>query len=237
MELSSHSSTLILGYGGGEKATRKELLPYFHVCGAGGGEEPVRALIVGGWTGEETTTTYTIARLLASIEESLRLASGIEVTAYPIANLEARRAGVAVTDEQEKQGVRFWCGSPFRHVKALENELQRYSYDLVIVLREAAATADMEVSVWPDSEVSTTILRDALNRYASAGPAFAWAFDPDQPRFPKVFTPLPEVQKQPAELSIALPGGLDQDEQANQGISILLTLLHAARQAKAEGVL
>ncbi|HWL52371.1 MAG TPA: hypothetical protein VNQ90_08045 [Chthoniobacteraceae bacterium] len=237
MELSSHSSTLILGYGGGEKATRKELLPYFHVCGAGGGEEPVRALIVGGWSGEETTTTYAIARFLASIEERLRLVSGIEVTAYPIANLEARRAGIAVTPEQEKEGVRFWCDSPFRHVRALENELRRYSYDLVIILREAAPAADMEVNVWPDSEVSASIVRDALNRYASAGTAFSWAFDPENGPFPRIFTPLPESGNQPTEVLIALPGSRDQEEQANQGMGLLLTMLHAARQAKAEGVL
>ncbi len=237
MELSSTSSTLILGYGGGQNATRKEMLPYFHVCGAGVAGEPVRALIIGGWKGNETTSTYTIARLLASIEDSLRLVSGIEVTAYPIANLEARRAGVSLTEAQEKEGVTFWKESAFRHVKVLEHELKRYEYDLIILLREDESATDLNINLWPNTEAASVVLSDTLKRYTASGTPFHWELNPEETPFSRVFTPIPDGVRQPAEVVISLPAKGDQDDQANLGIGVLLTFLHAVRQARAEGVL
>jgi hypothetical protein len=70
------------------------MIPYFHVCGTPADKEPIRVLVIGGWVGTEIITPYAIARLLVALESRLRLATGIEITAYPVANLEAHRETV-----------------------------------------------------------------------------------------------------------------------------------------------
>jgi len=237
MELSANSSTLVLGYGRVGKAVRSEMLPYFHVCGAYAEHEPVRALIVGGWVGQETTTTYTIARLLARIEATLHLAAGIEVTAYPIANLVAYRAGRPLTDKQEAQGITLWSDSESKHIRILEHELNRYPYDVVILLREKEGAREMEIDLWAESPHQQTLFADALSRYGTAAPGVKWEINPEASGYARSFTPMPESGHQPAEITVALPGALSENEQADAGIGILLTLLHTARQARAAGAI
>ena len=91
IELASQSSSLLVGYGTPQAGVRSEMIPYFHVCGTPADKEPIRVLVIGGWVGTEIITPYAIARLLVALESRLRLATGIEITAYPVANLEAHR--------------------------------------------------------------------------------------------------------------------------------------------------
>ena len=105
IELASQSSSLVVGYGTPQAGVRSEMIPYFHVCGTPADKEPIRVLVIGGWVGTEIITPYAIARLLVALESRLRLATGIEITAYPVANLEAHRETVFLTSKQQSDGT------------------------------------------------------------------------------------------------------------------------------------
>ncbi len=237
VELSKESSTLMLGYGLGQAGIREEMIPYFHVCGTRPGQTPVHALIVGGWVGTETVTPLAIARLLAAMEARLQLTEGIEVTAYPVANLEAHRENVFLMDRQQLPDVRCWSDSPSSHVQVLEKELRRYPYDLVILLRQNPRATEPEVEAWLSTDQQKTVISDTLARYASAAPKFRWKPNPVRPTYSRTFTPMPETEKQPAEIIVALPGALSPAEQSSEALGIILSLLHAIREARQEGVL
>lgn len=237
IELSADSSTLILGYGLAQAGIREEMIPYFHVCGTKAAEAPVHALIVGGWVGTETVTTLSIARLLAAMEARLQLAEGIEVTAYPVANLDAHRAQTYLADKQELPDVRCWDDSPSTHIQVLEKELRRYPYDVVFLLRQNPRAAEPDVEAWLTTDQQKIVVTDALKRHGSAAPNFRWKSNPVRPVYKRTFTPMPESEKQPAEVIIGLPGALSPAEQSSEGIGLIFGVLHAIRQARKEGLL
>ena len=148
IELSARSSSLIVGYGAPENGGRSEMIPYFHVCGTPADKQPLRVLVIGGWVGTEVITPYAIARLLVALESRLRLAAGIEITAYPVANLEAHRQTVFLTSKQQSDGVGCWENSKCDHVQVLERELERYSYEAIFLLRQNPRALDADVEAW-----------------------------------------------------------------------------------------
>jgi len=236
-ELVLQSETLVLGYGNAQSGIREELIPYFHVCGPAANEPPVRALIVGGWVGTETVTPLAIARLLVAMEARLQLVTGVEVTAYPVANLEAHRKNVFLMDRQQLPDVQCWVGSPCSHVQVLEKELQRYAYDAVFLLRQNPRGVDANAEVWLSSDKQKIVIRDALQRYADTSPRFTWTPNPVRPTYARTFTPMPDTDHQPAEIIIGLPGARSPGEQSGEAIAIILGLLHAIREARQEGLL
>lgn len=238
MELSEQSSTLILGFGGGQQSIRQEMIPYFHVCGPSSGHEPIRALIIGGWVGTESNSSFLVARLVAAIEQQLRLVTGIEVTAYPVANVEAHRAGEFLTGKQQIEGVHLWQESACTHVRVLERELQRYDYDVVILLREKLASADLKAEIWPGTHEQSVILQDALERVSLNSAAFSYEVNPTHSAFERTLTPLPgEGGHQPAEIVIGLGAEEPENNQTDLGVDLLLSILHSLRQARLEEVL
>jgi len=237
IELAAESSTLILGYGLGQTGIREEMIPYFHVCGTKAAEAPIRALLVGGWVGTETVTPLAIARLLAAMEARLQLAEGIEVTAYPVANLEAHRQNVFLTDRQQLPDVRCWEESPISHVQVLEKELRRYPYDVVFLLRQNPRASEAEVEAWLPADEHKIVVANALKRQAEVDAGFRWKTNPVRPVYARTFTPMPETEKQPAEIIIGLPGARTANEQSGEAIALILSLLHTIRQARQEGVL
>lgn len=237
VDLSKDSSTLILGYGLGQPGSRESMVPYFHVCGTKASETPVRVLVIGGWIGTETVTALAAARLIAALESRLNLAEGIEVTAYPVANLEAHRAGVYLTAEQEAQGARCWEDSPCSHVRVIERELGRYPYDLIILLRENNRRFDCEIEAWLVEDEQKIVISDALRRYDATGFGRNWKVNPVRPTYRRTFTPMPEVERQPSEVVVALPGARTPEEQATEALGLILSLSHSVRQAKLEGLL
>jgi len=237
VELSRESSTLMLGYGLGQAGIREEMIPYFHVCGTREGETPLHALIAGGWVGTETVTPLAIARLLAAMESRLQLAEGIEVTAYPVANLEAHRRNVFLMDRQQLPDVRCWADSPSTHVQVLEKELCRYPYDVVILLRQNPRASEPELEAWLTTGQQKIVISETLVRYAEAAPKFRWKSNPVRPTYARTFTPMPETEKQPAEIIIALPGALSPDQQSDEAMGLILTLLHGIREARQKGML
>ncbi len=48
---------------------------------------------------------------------------------------------------------------------------------------------------------------------------------------------MPDVERQPAEIIIGLPGALTPEEQSSDALGLVLSLLHAARQGRLEGLL
>lgn len=236
-ELAADSSTLILGYGLAQAGIREEMIPYFHVCGTRSAAEPIHALIVGGWVGTETVTPLCIARLLAAMEARLQLAEGIEVTAYPVANLEAHRENVFLMDRQQLPDVQCWEDSVATHVQVLEKELGRYAYDVVILLRQNPRAAVPEVEAWLTTDKQKVVFSEALQRYTKVSPDLKWKPNPVRPTYKRTFTPMPETEKQPAEIIVALPGALTPAEQSGEALAIILNVLHAAREARQEGLL
>lgn len=237
IELSVESPSLILGYGGKQPLDRSEMIPYFHVCGRSGNHRTLRVLLVGGWLGNEIDSTWVIASFLTEIEQRLRLLAGIEVTAYPVINRDALREGTHLTAEQHAKSLRLWEGSDLPQVEILERELWRYDYDLAVVLRQAKLAHGFSADVWPSGGGIETVMSDALRRYAAVDNEFAWSIRPTNPRFPRVLTPVPERGNQPTEVLLSVPGAEDQGLQAKEATGLLLTVLHAARQARAEGLI
>jgi hypothetical protein len=236
-ELATQSETLVLGYGTGQAGIRKEMIPYFHVSGPPAKEAPVRALIVGGWFGTETVTPLAIARLLVAMEARLQLVTGVEVTSYPAANLEAHRENVFLMDRQQLPDVQCWEGSKCTHVQVLEKELLRYPYDVVILLRQHPRASEANADAWLTSDKQKIVFRDALQRYAATSPRFTWSPNPVRPNYARTFTPMPNTEKQPAEIIIGLPGASSPAEQSGEAIAIILGLLHALREARQEDLL
>lgn len=237
IDLATDSSTLILGYGLGQSAIREEMIPYFHICGTRATETPVRALIVGGWVGTETVTPLAIAHLISAMESRLQMAEGIEVTAYPVANLEAYRQNVFLTDRQKLPDVRCWDDSRNSHVLVLENELRRYDYDIVILLRQNPRAQEADLEAWLSSDQQKAAFHETLARYALTAPNFRWKANPVRPVYARTFTPIPESNHQPAEIIIGLPGALSPAEQSSEARGLILSLLHAVRQARQQGAL
>lgn len=236
VDLTHESSSLVVGYGMPQAGVREKMIPYFHVCGTYTEVEPLRALLVGGWMGTERVTPFAIARLLAAMEARLSLVAGLEVTAYPAANLEAHRAGVSLTENQQQDGVLCWRKSACSHIRVMENELRRYDYDVVILLRENPKGKKMGVEAWVGQERHTAVLEDALQRQAAANAEFRWKIHPAKPAYERSFTPIPNSAVQPAEIIIDLPGARDPSESASEALALMLGLLHALRQARQEGL-
>lgn len=236
--LAENSSSLFMGYGATQKPIRENLIPYFHVTGQVTHEIPViRALLLGGTVGTDSGAFLTVARLLSAMESRLKLAEGLEITAYPVVNVEAYRQHVFLTGKQQIEGVKLWENSPCTHVQVLERELLRYAYDLVIVLREDRFGVEAGVENWPGTPQQEQIIEGMLLRYAEGRPGFRWQTRPEHPLFERLTTPIPKRQNQPAEVVVGLPGTRDALEQSDSGIQVLLCLLHAMRQARMEGVL
>lgn len=237
LQLAEESSSLIVGYGNPQSGVRRDMIPYFHVCGTEPVQTPIRALILGGWVGTESITPYAVARMVAALESRLQLVNGLEVTAYPVINLEAHRQGVFLTGRQEIGGMSCWEDSQCSHIKVLENELNRYEYDLVIVLREHVRSHDADVEAWLAEDEQKTVLSDALTRHASVSPNFRWRVNPVRPTYARSMTPIPQARKQPAEITIGLPGALTPKAQAQEALMLALMFCHAARQGREEGLM
>lgn len=237
IDLTHESSSLVVGYGIPQAGVRGTMIPYFHVCGTYTDVEPLRVLIVGGWAGNEKTTSFVIARLLAAMEARLSLVAGLEITAYPAANLEARREGIAFTPDQKQEAMRCWVDSPCSLVRVMENEMRRYDYDLVLVLRENPASTGTQVEAWVAQETQRTVIDQALRQSAEGGEAPTWKFNPKKSVHSRVFTPIPNSAVQPAEVVISLPGKAREGESASSGLGLLLGLLHALREARQDGTL
>ena len=181
------------------------MIPYFHVCGSPADKEPIRVLVIGGWVGTEIITPYAIARLLVALESRLRLATGIEITAYPVANLEAHRETVFLTSKQQSDGMQCWENSQCGHVQVLERELERYAYDAIFLLRQNPRALDADVEAWLAEEEQKVALSDALRRYATTSPLFQWRANPVRPTYSRTFTPIPNRSVSPPKSSSACP--------------------------------
>ncbi len=238
IELADESQSLVVGYGIPRAGAREDAIPYFHVVGGACAYEPVRMLIVGGWVGTQPVTTYTIARLLAAMEERMSLVAGLEITAFPAANLDAQREDVFLTGSQQANGVALWQDSSSEFVKVFERELQRYEYDIVVHLREHPRAIEPDLEAWAYEDDKKQVLGNALEQYSKSGPRFKWRMNPLRPKpvYTRVFTPMPNVERQPAEIVIGLPSARPVEEQVTDGIGLVLFLAHAARQAREEGL-
>ncbi len=234
-ELAQDSSTLIVGYAPTASRRREDAIPYFHVCGAATDRASIHALIVGGWFGTETRSPYAIARLVAAMEQRATLAAGLEVTAFPVANVRAHRDRTYLTGEQGYEAARCWEESTCDHVQVLEKELHRYPYDIVIFLRENPRSLETDVEAWLAEESSKKILGETLRRHAAETPGFRWKANPSSPVYPRTFTPVPKVPKQPAEIVIGLAAAKSPDELNNETVGLVFTLVHALREARQSG--
>lgn len=236
IELSKESETLFVGHGVAQAGVREEMIPYFHVCGERGQEPPVHALIVGGWVGTETVTPLAVARLIAALEGRLQLAEGLEITAYPVANLESHRANVFLAEGNGLLDARCWDDSTLSHVLVLEKELRRYDYDIVILLRQNTRSIACEVEAWLSTDEQKTVIGDALARCGASFENFTSRINPTRPIYTRTFTRVPDTDRQPAEIIVALPAGIDADQQSSAALGIILSLLHATREARQEGL-
>ncbi|HEY8901795.1 MAG TPA: hypothetical protein VIM61_15390 [Chthoniobacterales bacterium] len=234
-DLAQDSASLIVGYAPTASRQRQDAIPYFHVCGSYAEHPPVRALIVGGWFGNEVRSPYAIARLIATMEKRASLAAGLEVTAFPVANLEAHRAKTYLTDDQFAAGASCWEESPSPHVQVIEKELLRYPYDIVIFLRENPRAVETDAEAWLVEESHKRVLSEALEKYAADTPHFRWKTNPSAPVYRRSFTPVPGVNRQPSEVIIGLSAARTPAEQTNDVAGIVFALLHSVRQARQEG--
>ena len=238
IELSEQSSTLVLGDAESATTPRGGIIPCFHVCGENSGKDPLRALIIGGWLGSERVAVYSISSMLGSIQNRLRIVAGMEVTAYPALNVDAIRAGKALAVGQTPEDLQLWKASRLHHILALERELQRRTYHLIVVLRENPHNSGFHVTLWPNGEESEAVLCDSLRRLQThAGDALLkWTVDPSTSGVSRSLTPVPS-DGQPTEVVVEIPTTGDARQAKEQTLGLVLTLLHAARQGRMEGLL
>ncbi len=237
VELAIDSPSLAVGYGRTQTGLRRDLIPYFHVSGTREVQQPVRALVVGGWYGSEPVTPYAVARMIAVFEARLRLVAGLEVTAYPVANLDSHRQVLNLSIQQRIDELCCWQGSSLSHIQVLEGELRRYDYDVVFLLRENVRARDADVEAWATAAQPRAIVEGAFSRYATVAPEFRWRMNPVRPQYTRSFTPIPEAEHQPVEITIGLPSSMRPYDQAREAIGLILSVSHGLRQAREEGVL
>ncbi len=231
VELTEDSSTLVVGYGLGQAGVRDEMIPYFHIIGPDANEDPVRVLVIGGWLGTDSSTPLALARFIAAIESSQDLIEGLEITAYPVSNVEAYREGVFLTGKQQIEGVKCWSGSTCSHVKVIENELTRYNYDAVILLRESTRTKGVEVDAWDGQGTHVATLKTLLGNLSAETPDLHWEIDPAKPAFARTFTPLPENPNQPIEILIGFAEESSSVAGSDAALELLLKLVSALRSS------
>ncbi len=229
VELTEDSSTLVVGYGLGQAGVRDEMIPYFHIIGPDANEDPVRVLVMGGWLGSDSSTPLAVARFIAAIESSQDLIQGLEITAYPVSNVEAYREGVSLTGKQQLQGVQCWSGSISSHVKVIENELTRYNYDAVILLRESTRAKGVEVDAWEGKGIHVATLKALFGTLSSETPGLTWQINPSKPGFARTFTPIPENPNQPTELLIGFAEEASAVQGSEEALELLLKIIAALR--------
>ncbi len=221
VELTEDSSTLVVGYGLGQAGVRDEMIPYFHIIGPDADEKPVRVLIIGGWLGTDAATPLAVSRFIAAIESSQELIQGLEITAYPVSNVEAYREGIFLTGKQQIEGVKCWSNSTCSHVKVIENELTRYEYDAVILLRESTSEKGVEVDAWEGRGINVATLETLFGTLSAETPKLHWEIEPAKPAFARTFTPIPENPNHPTEILI----GFSEEPSAVEGSDVALDLL------------
>ena len=236
-DLSRESTNLITGFGAVQNAVRKDLIPYFHVCGATKGETPARVLILGGLVGTETATALAVAQLLVTCETLPPLMRGVEVTAYPILNVEAFEKDEFLTDKQKLYGIQPWQDSPSTHVQVAEAELRRYAYDLVIQVREEHPSIDLTASAWADTPQTVAAMADLLGRIKRRTAFFDGTINPRVPGIPRQFTPVPGSPKPVIEVAVGLPGSLPMAARCDAGAHVMLELVAGLRIARLEAMI
>lgn len=233
VELTEDSSTLVVGYGLGQSGVRAEMIPYFHIIGPDVKEKPVRVLVIGGWLGTDAATPLAVARFIAAIESSQSLIQGLEITAYPVANVEAYREGVFLTGKQQIEGVKCWSNSTCSHLKVIENELTRYDYDAVILLRESSRTKGIEVEAWEGRGVQVAKLKTLFGNLVSEPRKIHWEIEPEKPAFERTFTPIPGNPNHPTEIVIGFPEEPAGVAGSDSALDLLLKVIAALRKSPA----
>ncbi len=228
-EIATDSASLIIGYVPTASRRREDALPYFHVCGSSADRPPVRVLVVGGWFGNEERSPYAIARLIAALEQKPDLAAGFEVTAFPVANLEAHRSRTFLTRGQSLTASRCWEETAPEYVRLLERELQRYDYDLVIFVREHPRMHETDIEAWLTEDADKHTLGRALTEHAAQQPGLRLRVNPSTPDYRRTFTPVPGERRQPAEILVGLSATKSAGEQTQDFASIVFALLAARR--------
>jgi hypothetical protein len=236
VEVAMESPSLIVGYGYPQSGLRRDMIPYFHVCGRLDVAHPVRILVAGGWHGGERTTPYAVAKMLAVFEARLQLVNGLEVTAYPVANLDAFRDPTLAALQQRPEELQCWENSKLSHIQILERELGRYPYDIIFQLRENVYARDTDIEAWIENGPSRAIMEGAFRRYGMVAPEMRWRINPARPVYRRSFTPVPDTEWQPAEIVLGLSQAQDPVQQSNELIAVVLSITHAMRQAREEGL-
>ncbi|MEX1118831.1 MAG: hypothetical protein WEB60_08560 [Terrimicrobiaceae bacterium] len=236
VELTEDSSTLVVGYGLGQAGVRDEMIPYFHILGPDANEDPVRLLIVGGWLGSDTAIPLAVARFIAAIESCQDLIQGLEITAYPVSNVEAYREGVFLTGKQQIEGVKCWSGSTCSHVKVIENEMTRYNYDAVILLAESTRGGGLAVDAWDGGGTHLAPLKTIFESLSGESPELHWGIDPATPAFARTFTPIPENLHQPKEILISFPPHASAVQGSDVALDLLLKITAALQRSSRASV-
>ncbi|MCS7008429.1 MAG: hypothetical protein N2035_02785 [Chthoniobacterales bacterium] len=232
LDLSEESEHLVVGYAAPHTGWNRgeDLIPYYHVLGKPGPTRSMRALLTAGWFGNEESASYTLFRLVAALEEKFQLVDGIEATVYPIVNLDAREAMVVLTPEQRQNELSLWHNSLLRHIQVIEKELLRNTYDIVFRLEEDTKAEEFSALVWPASPNHHRILLNALQKYQTTSPGFEWKIEDFNTPNDGRLTPIPQTSAQPSEILLLLPGQLLAEQQAEEGIGLILSLLHTFRE-------
>lgn len=230
-DLSEDSPALILGYGAAQPVSREDLIPYFHLVGPTRSRQRIHALIIGGWLGNDHATGFVIADFIVALAQKLELLNEIELTAFPIINVDAFNQQLFLTERQQLEGVRFWEKSDIPHVQLLEREIYRYPYDLVVTLRSTDQAEGIIPQVWP----ATPEIGQVFSKILGWNPDPTTGITPGAPTgsysLGRIFTPTPAHAPQPSEVVLGLPGQMPVAEQSQLAIGVLLPLLHALRQS------
>ena len=231
-DLSEDSPALILGYGAAQPVSRENLIPYFHIVGPTRSHQRIHALIIGGWFGNDHATGFVIADFIVALAHKLELLNEIELTVFPIINVDAFNQQVSLTESQQLEGVHLWEKSDVPHVQLLEREIYRYPYDLVVTLRSTDQAQGIIPQVWPATPEIGQVFSKILGWNPEPSSGVIAGTPAPHSSLERIFTPTPEQAPQPSEVILGLPSQLPIAEQSRQATGILLPLLHALRQTR-----
>ena len=143
--------------------------------------------------GTEIVTPYAIACLLVALESRLRLAAGIEITAYPVANLEAHRETVFLPRRSKSMA----CAAGKIHNAATFGCLSGNSSATLTTqfssLRQNPRALDADVEAWLAEEAQKIVLSDALKALCFREPSLPMEGEPGPSDLQPHFHPDPQL--------------------------------------------
>ncbi len=194
-------------------------LPRIVFSGPRSGGDLVRLALIAALGGDELESIETVVRLLEELVENPRLAQGVELFVYPLANPSGLRQQTPHTGTGRLLETEFWRGSDQPEVYFFERELGLFQFRGIVILRvehrEGVLRAEIDSAILGRDVVEPALA--PLLPEASKAPVTTTS----QSRL----TDTPEIRSRPFVLTLFLPRPASPGDAVPPASTVLLRLM------------